>query len=131
MKEENSIHERLKIIEDYYNLSDNDLGKIAGVSGVMIGKYLKGISEPGYKTIVNILSYYDKISKQWFLFGEGEMFREETKEPHRYIEDRLKSLENKMDILLEKSGIKIDINEIKGESPFRDIESGRRVNSRK
>lgn len=67
------ISERLSEIMNFNNLNTRTLAKKMGVSDVMAGKYLTGISSPGFNALQNIIKSFPNINSKWLLTGEGKM----------------------------------------------------------
>lgn len=69
---------RLKEIKFRYDLTNEELGKICGVSYNAIFKILNGTTkDPGISIITNLCRHF-KINPSWLLLGEGEMFEEDN-----------------------------------------------------
>ncbi|MDY4723225.1 MAG: helix-turn-helix domain-containing protein [Clostridium paraputrificum] len=67
------MNERFKLIRKKENLSQNDFGKMLGVSRDVIGNIEYGRVEPKLLLINHLCDVFN-INKEWLLYGTGEMY---------------------------------------------------------
>jgi len=67
------IHNRLKLVRDYFHLSIRDFAKEIYFSHSVYGQVEYGSREPNDRIIQLICSKFN-VNKNWILTGAGEMF---------------------------------------------------------
>jgi transcriptional regulator with XRE-family HTH domain len=105
------MHERLKKIRKYLNLSIREFSKEIYVSHSLYGQVEHGDREPSDRIIQLISSRFD-ISKEWIMTGKGDMF---SSEPPDIRLDRIleiyKTIDGTLkDCLLEQSKLLLKIH---------------------
>lgn len=76
---ENTIIQRIREILDKYELSVTSLAKKLCMSQPTLNRQLTGENSLSLETVNAILYYYQDISAEWLLRGEGEMIKGENK----------------------------------------------------
>ena len=74
------MEERIRHILKEKNLSAVRLAEIMGVQPSSISHLISGRNKPNYDFITKLLRSFPEINPDWFLLGEGEMFRNRKKE---------------------------------------------------
>ncbi len=69
---ETTLNERIKMLRNHLNISQNDFSSKVDVSSVTIYQIEVGQSNPSSKTLQKIVNNTG-ISKDWLLHGKGEM----------------------------------------------------------
>ena len=72
---ENTIIQRIREILDKYELSVTSLAKKLCMSQPTLNRQLTGENSLSLETVNAILYYYQDISAEWLLRGEGEMIK--------------------------------------------------------
>ena len=72
--------DRLRAIVSYSNLSDRAFALKCGLKQPTLDKQLKGLRSVSTETIIAVCANYPEISLDWFLMGEGEMQKSQSKE---------------------------------------------------
>jgi transcriptional regulator with XRE-family HTH domain len=73
MKELNGISKRIEKVKTEFRYSNQQLGKICGVSYTAIANIINGVTkDPSISLFVNITIKLG-VSIEWLLFGKGEM----------------------------------------------------------
>ena len=72
---EDSIIQRIREILDKYELSVTSLAKKLCMSQPTLNRQLTGENSLSLETVNAILYYYQDISAEWLLRGEGEMIK--------------------------------------------------------
>lgn len=67
------IIERFDIYMEYKHLNDNKVTVQLGLSNGVIGKSRKDGRDLSYRVIEQILNFYTDLSREWLLYGEGDM----------------------------------------------------------
>lgn len=67
------ISERIKIVRDYYKLSQSDFAKKLGVAQNVISRYERGEVKPA-SDFITVLIQICTVNSNWLLTGDGEMF---------------------------------------------------------
>ena len=67
------IKDRLKTIRINANMSQDEFGKMIGISRSQISCYEKGLREVTERSLNDICREFN-VSKDWLLTGEGEMY---------------------------------------------------------
>lgn len=81
MQEENEkIIHRLKHYVDSKKITLNQVAKEIGISNSYFSKMLKTSGAMGEDIVRRILLSYDDIDVEWFVTGNGEMLKQESKE---------------------------------------------------
>lgn len=75
--------DRLKAIVAYSKLSDRAFALKCGLKQPTLDKQLKGLRSISTETIVAVSTHYPEISRDWFLMGEGDMLKSQSKEMER------------------------------------------------
>ena len=75
--------DRLKAIVSYTKLSDRAFALKCGLKQPTLEKQLKGLRSVSTETIIAVCASYPEISRDWFLLGEGEMMKSQSKELER------------------------------------------------
>lgn len=75
--------DRLKAIVSYSKLSDRAFALKCGLKQPTLDKQLKGLRSISTETIIAVCANYPEISRDWFLMGEGEMMKTQSKEIER------------------------------------------------
>jgi len=79
---------RLKKLRDELGLTQKELAEKLGFSQSYIAEIEKGKKEPSRKLLLQLKSLY-AINVEWFLFGEGPMFKSEE----QALQARIQELE--------------------------------------
>ncbi len=72
----NLLGKRLEVVKNHFRLSNRRLAHLAGISGQGIADILNGVSKNPRNSIFVQLSDQLDIDLNWFLTGEGEMFKQ-------------------------------------------------------
>lgn len=72
------ITQRLKEILTYSGLSIRAFSIKCGISQPTLDKQLKGLRSVSLDTVLSICATYPEVSRDWILFGEGEMIKVDT-----------------------------------------------------
>lgn len=75
--------DRLKAIVAYSKLSDRAFALKCGLKQPTLDKQLKGLRSISTETIIAVCACYPEISRDWFLMGEGDMLKSNSKEIER------------------------------------------------
>lgn len=67
------MQDRLKLIRTDKNMSQDEFGKVIGISRSQIGCYEKGIREITERSINDICREFN-VNKNWLITGDGEMY---------------------------------------------------------
>lgn len=78
-----SINRKVREIISYYKLSDRQFALKIGVTQSVIGSMFQKGTEPSSKVIQLTASTFPEISLEWFIRGEGNMFKSQNKEIER------------------------------------------------
>ena len=78
-----SINEKIREIISYYRLSDRQFALKIGVTQSVIGSMFQKGTEPSSKVIQLTASAFPEISLEWFIRGEGNMLKTQTRETER------------------------------------------------
>ena len=73
------MNERIRRILKEKNLSAVRLAEILEVQPSSISHLISGRNNPNYDFITKLLRSFPEINPDWFLLGEGEMFRSQKK----------------------------------------------------
>ena len=73
------MDERIRRILKEKNLSAVRLAEILEVQPSSISHLISGRNNPNYDFITKLLRSFPEINPDWFLLGEGEMFRSQKK----------------------------------------------------
>jgi transcriptional regulator with XRE-family HTH domain len=67
------INNRILEIIRYYELDQRQFAEQIGITPASVSKIVKGISVPGGKILIGILTRYPDISAEWLMRGKGYM----------------------------------------------------------
>lgn len=73
---EHDVRERINEILAKKNISINQLSKNIGVVQTTLNRQLNGFSKVSQSTINSILAYFNDVSPDWLIFGDGEMYKD-------------------------------------------------------
>lgn len=72
-----TLNKRIELVKKEFGYSNEELGKICGVSYTAIGNIINGITkDPGASLFINISTKLN-INLEWLLSGVGEMYKNE------------------------------------------------------
>lgn len=69
---------RIKKIIEYSGLSDRAFAHKCGINQPTLFNQLKGLRSVSLDTVLSICATYPEVSRDWVLFGEGEMIKVDT-----------------------------------------------------
>lgn len=69
---------RLKKIIEYSGLSDRAFAHKCGINQPTLFNQLKGLRSVSLDTVLSICATYPTVSRDWVLFGEGEMLKNDA-----------------------------------------------------
>ncbi|WP_059369287.1 helix-turn-helix domain-containing protein [Treponema endosymbiont of Eucomonympha sp.] len=104
---------RLRQIRTLTGKTQTDFAKSMGIPRTSLINYEKGVSSPSADFLLLLREKY-KISIDWFITGNGEMFITETKkhplvlEVEKVVYDRIKEMVEKKLLFLEERTTKIE-----------------------
>lgn len=75
---ENAVIQRLKKVIEQKRLSVTALGKTIGIHPSTLNRQFNGESAMTLGTVDAFLQYFNDISAEWLLRGEGEMIKTES-----------------------------------------------------
>lgn len=112
MKHLEGIGHRIELVKKHFNYSNEELGKVCGVSYAAIAKIINGATKDPSVSLFILLSKKLKININWLLFNEGNML-EEKAPLTKMIDNRdhIFNLQNKietMELLLQSKNSEID-----------------------
>jgi transcriptional regulator with XRE-family HTH domain len=93
-----NIHERLKKIRKYLNLSIREFSKEISYSHSLYGQAEHGDREPSDR-IIQLISSRFNISKEWIMTGKGDMF---SSEPPDIRLDKILEIYKTIDVTLKE-----------------------------
>ena len=102
------ISDRLRIIIEYLDISQNQFGRKVGVSSTVISHWVTGRNEPSISKLGDILKAYPQFYLEWLVTGKEPMLRDkdnmfqEGSEEYNTMQDRVKALEKQVADLSEK-----------------------------
>lgn len=85
---ESAIIQRIRKILDKYDLSVTSLAKKLCISQPTLNRQLTGENSLSLETVNAILYYYQDISAEWLLRGEGEMIKGENNVDYKRSEKK-------------------------------------------
>ncbi len=103
------MKERLKEFLRAENKSSAQLAEEIGVQPSGISHILSGRNKPSLDFVLKMLEKYSFISTEWFLFGKGDMYKDESVQ--KLFEDSMENNEISKDIVnqtVDKSEKKTD-----------------------
>lgn len=77
------LHDRLNAIVSYTKLSDRAFAIKCGLKQPTLDKQLKKLRSVSTDTIIAVSKTFPEISLEWLLWGEGEMFKSQSRETER------------------------------------------------
>ena len=77
---ENNVLQRIKDILRLKSVSMLQVSDACGIKQNTFSRQLSGENALSASTLISILGYFDDISAEWLLRGEGEMFKSKEKE---------------------------------------------------
>lgn len=77
---ENSVRERIKDVLKDKNMSINQLSKNINVVQATLNRQLNGFSKISQGTVNAILAYFDDVSPDWLVLGDGQMYKKRCDE---------------------------------------------------
>ena len=101
------ILERLKEYIDFKGISIAAFEKSIGMSNASFGKSLKNKGAIGTDKLENILSVYTDISPIWLISGVGDMIAKDHSTKQLTIEDKLLSIIQEKDIVIQEQAEEI------------------------
>ena len=72
----NMIQNRLRLVRKNLSLSQDEFGKVIGLSRSQIGCYEKGIRDVTERSLNDICREFN-VNKEWLLNGVGKMYNEQ------------------------------------------------------
>lgn len=69
---------RIKKIIEYSGLSDRAFAHKCGINQPTLFNQLKGLRSISLDTVLSVCATYPEVSRDWVLFGEGEMIKPDT-----------------------------------------------------
>lgn len=72
---ENAINQRIKVVLDFYSMSETQLAKTLGLSQPTVNRQIKGENQVSIEFVNSILYSFNDISAEWLMRGEGEMLK--------------------------------------------------------
>jgi len=102
------ISDRLRIIIDYLEISQNEFGRKVGVSSTVISHWVTGRNEPSISKLGDIIKAFPQFRLDWLVMGEEPMLRDkdnvfqEGSPEYNTMQDRVKALEKQVLDLTEK-----------------------------
>ena len=68
-----TIHERLQLIQNQQNISQNVFSMRLGISSATFSKMMTNASEPRASLLVAVVQVFG-VSPRWLLLGDGDMY---------------------------------------------------------
>lgn len=75
------MKDRIQVIMDYYKLSKAEFGERIGVQTSAVHHLLSGRNEPSTRVLKSILENFPEIDMNWFIFGNGDMLKNNVQTP--------------------------------------------------
>lgn len=75
------MKDRIQVIMDYYKLSKAEFGERIGVQTSAVHHLLSGRNEPSTRVLKSILEKFPEIDMNWFIFGNGDMLKNNVQTP--------------------------------------------------
>lgn len=70
-----SVKDRIMHIITHYNLSVKKFAEMLGMPQTTVNGYVTGIREPKMDFAIAIINHFENISAEWFMRGQGDMFK--------------------------------------------------------
>lgn len=105
-----TINERISFIIQEKNLNPNSFSNEIGVNSTVIHNILKGRNKPSYDVLLKIISTFDDINIDWFMTGNGNIFKVDS----RMVLDRYLNEVNSILIKLNKMYQAFDVLKVSG-----------------
>jgi hypothetical protein len=74
----NNIGERLELLLKTLGINAKTFAQSIGEKPAKISSYRNNVYKPGAVTLINIMTKYKNLNINWFLLGEGEMWKQEN-----------------------------------------------------
>ncbi|MFZ4547732.1 MAG: helix-turn-helix domain-containing protein [Bacteroidales bacterium] len=74
----NNVGERLEQLLKSLGVNAKQFAQIIGEKEAKISAYKNNLYYPGSKTLINIMLKYKNLNINWFLLGEGEMWKQDN-----------------------------------------------------
>lgn len=73
--QKSNLKDRFRSLIDHYNLPVAEVVSKVGITKATYHNIMNGTSKPDFKTTEAILDAFPDVSAEWFMRGEGEMFK--------------------------------------------------------
>lgn len=94
------LNDRLRDLMNHYKLTVSQMADKVGGSKVKFYNLLDGLNKPDFKTTEAILREFPEVSAEWFIRGDGPMFRVSLAE--RVEQQEVEALRREKELLEQK-----------------------------
>lgn len=120
-----TIGERFAQLIESLGMNENSFAKSIDKSRSMIGFVVSGKSKPGFEFLEVVCKKFPRVSRDWLITGEGEMFKAEQGPSDSYLKEHLHTLEenfNRLASQLEKKDQQLEAADKRAEGLQRTID---------
>lgn len=98
MIDKNEFGARIQLIMDSEGLNAAKFSKATGIQTATLSHILSGRNNASLEQLKKIASRFNKINREWLIFGDGDMYSRESKSKEPSLFDNIEPNINKSDI---------------------------------